>query len=110
MQTALRYIELKTGYSDDGPAWVARVGLSKSGRTVYFNGRELRRCNGMSGNHRDAETGEEYWISGVKKSGANRHPCGRGKIMVQRGALEEFLAWTGQGALDARLYETIESI
>ena len=108
MQTALRYIELKTGYSDNGPAWIAQVTFSKSGRTIYFNCRELRRFNVTSGNHYDAETGEEYWVSGVKKSGTNRHPCGRGKIMVQRGALEEFLAWTGQMSLDTKLYEIIE--
>ena len=108
MQTALRYIELKTGYSDNGPAWIAHVTFSKSGRTVYFNGLELQRSNAVSGNHCDAKTGEEYWVSGVKKSGTNRHPCGRGKIMVQRSALEEFLAWTGQASLDTRLYEIIE--
>ena len=32
----LKYIELKTGYSDDGPAWIGRVKMSRSGRTVYF--------------------------------------------------------------------------
>jgi len=31
------YIELKTGYSDNGPAWIGRVRYSKSGRTIYFN-------------------------------------------------------------------------
>ena len=39
----LRYIELKTGYNDDGPAWIAHVELSRSMRTVYFNGRALLR-------------------------------------------------------------------
>ena len=34
----LRYIELKTGHDDNGPAWIARVKLSKSKRTIYFNG------------------------------------------------------------------------
>ncbi len=35
----LRYIELKTGYNDNGPAWIGRVKLSGSGKTIYFNGR-----------------------------------------------------------------------
>jgi len=105
MQPEMRYIELKTGYADDGPAWIAQVAFSKTGRTIYFKGRELRRWNGISGNHFDPATGEEYWVSGVKKSGTNRHPCGRGKIMVQQAALEEFLAWTGQDTLDTKLYE-----
>ena len=108
MQSELKYIELKTGYSDDGPAWIAHVAFSKTGRTVYFNGRELRKRNVIRGNHFDAETGEEYWISGVKKSGTNRHTWGRGKIMVQRDVLAEFLAWTGQETLDTRVYEIVD--
>ena len=108
MQSELKYIELKTGHSDDGPAWIARVSFSKTGRTLYFNGRELQRWNGISGNHVDVQSGEEYWVSGVKKSGTNRHLCGRGRIMVQRDVLAEFLAWTGQETLDTRLYEIVE--
>ncbi len=33
----LRYIELKSGYSDNGPAWIGYVTPSKTGRTIYFN-------------------------------------------------------------------------
>lgn len=36
----LMYIELKTGYSDDGPAWIGYVQTSKSKKTIYFNDRE----------------------------------------------------------------------
>ena len=32
----LMYIELKTGYSDDGPAWIGYVKTSKP-RNHYFN-------------------------------------------------------------------------
>jgi hypothetical protein len=38
----IRYVELKSGYHDDGPAWIARVLVSKPGRTVYFNGKALK--------------------------------------------------------------------
>ncbi len=31
-----KFIELKSGYSDNGPAWIAHVKQSKSRRTVYF--------------------------------------------------------------------------
>lgn len=37
MDRQLLYVELKTGYSDDGPAWIGYVGRSKSGKTLYFN-------------------------------------------------------------------------
>ncbi len=32
----LMYIELKTGYSDDGPAWIGYVKTSKSKKTIYL--------------------------------------------------------------------------
>jgi hypothetical protein len=35
-QYEIKYIELKTGYSDYGPAWIGRVKKSKSGKTIYF--------------------------------------------------------------------------
>lgn len=30
-------MELKSGYSDNGPAWTGRVEFSKSGQTIYFD-------------------------------------------------------------------------
>jgi hypothetical protein len=67
----IRYIELKSGYHDDGPAWIARVAVSKSGRALYFNGKALKRSTQSgSGNYYDVETNESYWVSGVKKTGA----------------------------------------
>jgi len=38
---AIKYIELKTGYADNGPAWIDRVRLSKSGRSIHWRGKEL---------------------------------------------------------------------
>jgi hypothetical protein len=72
--TFLRYIELKSGYSDDGPAWIGYVQESKSGRTLYFNDRGLMKLKGQrrgdsGGNYVDMETGESFWVSGVKKDG-----------------------------------------
>jgi len=40
---------------------------------VYFDDRALKRFNGIQGNFYDVETLEEYWISGIKKDGTNRH-------------------------------------
>lgn len=37
MKSKIMYIELKTGYSDNGPAWIGMVEFSKSGKTVYFD-------------------------------------------------------------------------
>jgi len=42
-----RYIELKSSHSDDGPAWIGYATQSKSGRTLYFNGRGLAKLKGQ---------------------------------------------------------------
>jgi hypothetical protein len=54
-----RYIELKTGYDDNGPAWIGRAKRSRSGQTVYFNGCTFKRA-GLRGTYIDRETREEY--------------------------------------------------
>jgi len=56
------------------------------------------------GSHRDLDTGEPYWVSGIKKSGSNRHWAGSGHILVEESAIEEFLALTEQPTLDPSRY------
>ncbi len=70
VKSRIMYVELKTGFNDNGPAWIGRVAFSKTGRTIYYRGKSLRRIpgGGVSGNYRDIATGEEYWISGVKRT------------------------------------------
>lgn len=108
----LKYIELKTGHADNGPAWTARVKLSKAGRTVYFNGKALKLSNrgGISGNHYDLETGHEYWVSGVKKTSEDRHWAGSGVIQIEAGAVGEYLRVTGKAELDRRRFEVIPDL
>ena len=96
----LRYIEKCTGANHNGRAWIAYIQTSRSGRTIYFNGRALQAGGGVAGNHHDLETGEEYWVSGVKKRGSNRHWAGSGQILVEESAVPELLSLTGQSALD----------
>ena len=108
----LRYIELKSGYSDNGPAWVGRVTLSRSGRTVYFNGRALKRAvrGGIVGNHYDLASHEWYWISGVKKNGLDRHRAGSGKVMIEASAVPEYLKSTGTTSLDSTRFTTVDDL
>jgi hypothetical protein len=96
----LKYIELKTGYNDDGPAWIARVKTSKSGRTIYFDGRALRQGAVGAGNFFDIETREAFWVSGVKRDGSDRHRAGSGKVLVEAAAVAEYLATVGRPELD----------
>ena len=104
----LMYIELKTGHHDDGPAWIGYVAASKSGRTIYFNDHAFQRYNGIQGNYIDVETGDEYWLSGVKKRESNRHWAGRGKVMVDRRAVDALLAILGESELPKKRFEVIE--
>jgi hypothetical protein len=106
----LRYVELKSGHADDGPAWIGYVTPSKTGRTVYFNGRALMKLKGQrrgesGGNYRDIESGESFWISGVKKNGEDRHWAGSGKIVIEAAAVSEYLVTIGARALDTSHYE-----
>ena len=107
----LKYIELKTGYNDNGPAWIGRVKVSKSGRTLYFNGRALKKgVRGVSGNYTDARTREVFWVSGVKKDGSDRHWAGSGKVLIEAGAVEEYLSLVGQTELDGTRFTVTDAI
>lgn len=102
----LRYIELKTGHSDNGPAWIGYVTSSKTGRTLYFNGRGLMKLKGQrrgesGGNYVDMETGDSFWVSGVKKNGEDRHWAGSGKVLIEAAAVPDYLK-----AIDAKILNT----
>jgi hypothetical protein len=101
----LRYIELKSGHTDNGPAWIAYVQHSQTGRTLYFNGRGLMKLKGQrrgdaGGNYIDMETGESFWVSGVKRDGNDRHWAGSGKVMVEAAAVAEYLKTIKAKVLD----------
>lgn len=111
----LRYVELKSGHSDNGPAWIAYVEQSKTRRTLYFNGRGLMKLKGErrgagGGNYVDMETGESFWVSGVKKNGEDRHWAGAGKVLVEAAAVSEYLKTIKAGKLDTSRCEVTNSI
>ena len=105
----IRYIELKTGYNDDGPAWIGNVKESKSGQTVYFNNHAFKKYNCTRGNYVDVETGEEYWISRPKKNGQDRHWAGHGIIVIDRKCINSYLEAVGRDTLPSTGF-TIEDI
>lgn len=111
----LRYVELKSGHSDNGPAWIGYVTASKTGRTLYFNDRGLMKLKGQrrgdaGGNHIDMETGESFWVSGVKKNGEDRHWAGSGKVLIEAAAVAEYLKTIGVKTLDTKRFEVTTSI
>ena len=104
----LMYIELKSGYSDDGPAWIGYVKTSKTRKTVYSHASPVRNAIGGGSNYIDIETGDGYWITGLKKDESNRHWAGHGKITIDRRAVEEYLALIGEKELPLSLCEVAD--
>jgi hypothetical protein len=104
------YIELKSGYSDNGPAWICKVDFSKSGQTIYFNNKALKKYKTpvQNANHYDIESGEEYWISGVKKNGQDRHWAGGGRIMIDRKIVNEYLDLVEFEIISEKQFELVE--
>jgi len=110
MRSEIKYIELTTKGNHNGPAWIGLVSFSKSGKTLYFDGKAFQRVGSSrtSGNFYDIETGEEYWISGVKKNMNDRHIFGSGKIFVEKRILNDYLKIVNKTALNEHNYELCE--
>ena len=64
------YIEDKSG-GLIGAARIGRVTFSKTGRTIYYQGRSFQSLKGLGfkANFYDVETGDHFWISGPKPNG-----------------------------------------
>ena len=67
------YIECKND-NLNGAARIGKVTFSKTGSTVYYQGKSFQslKGKGFKSNYFEVETGEEYWISGPKKNGCDR--------------------------------------
>jgi hypothetical protein len=72
-RTRIMYIEDKTS-SLSGPARIGRVTYSKSGASITYRGRTFQslKGQGFKANYFDIENGDEFWISGPRKDGADR--------------------------------------
>ncbi len=86
------YIKNKVGNIDGVRARIGWVSFSKSGRTVYYRGRSLTRIKGggIRGNFLDSESGEEYWLSGVKGEGSNTHWAETTPVHIDQDTEEEY--------------------
>jgi hypothetical protein len=75
---------------------------------VYFNDHALQKHSGEYSNYIDVETQEEYWVSGVKKNGEDRHWAGGGIITIDSRAVEAYKALTGMKELPSSKYRVRE--
>lgn len=87
------YVEQKTAngstLGDRGPAEIGEISFSKTGTTIYYKDKSFRKASaigrrgfGLGYNYVCVETGDGYWISGVKKRGTNRHWAGGGAVSI----------------------------
>ena len=93
LRRRVMYVENKHGLIDGAHGRIGWVSFSKTGQTVYYRDRTLQKGSGISGNFFDVETGEEFWVSGVKRRGSNAQPAEHGvSIEVDPDAIEEYRA------------------
>ncbi len=94
MKTRIMYIELKSGdgHNDRGPAPIGRVTFSKTGKTIRYRDLERQSLRGYAfcANYYDVNTGAEYWVSGPKKNGQDRHWAGAGPVEIDEDVREEY--------------------
>ena len=69
-----------------------------------------QRRGASGGNYVDMETGESFWVSGVKKNGEDRHWAGSGKVLVEAAALSEYLKTIGARTVDGSRCEITTTI
>lgn len=87
------YIERKAG-SLTGPARIGKVTFSKSGKTLHYDGKTFQSLKGagFKSNYFDVESGEDYWISGPRRDGADRLYGEAQPVHIDDDAREEY--WT----------------
>ncbi|WP_033920460.1 hypothetical protein [Sphingomonas sp. 37zxx] len=92
-KTRIMYVEDKSG-GLNGPARIGRVMMSQSGQSIHYDGRTFQRLGGSGGlksNYFDVATGEEYWISGPRRDGADRlYPSSARPIEVDADVRDEY--------------------
>ncbi len=89
-ESRIMYIQDGGGLARAGR--IGRVTFSKSGKTLYYQGREFQSLSGQGykANYFDVESGEHSWISGCRKDGNDSlYP---GVIEVDDDVREEY--WT----------------
>jgi hypothetical protein len=91
--TRIMYIEEKPDLT--GRARIGRVRTSKTGKTLYYDGKIFQSLKGAAGfkaNYVDVDTGDQYWISGCRKDGADRLYDEADPVYIDDDVREEY--WT----------------
>jgi len=92
-KSRVMYIECKAE-SLNGPARIGRVTFSKTGKSIYYKGHLFHslKGSGFKTNYRNAQTGEEYWISGPRGDGQDRLYVSNIPVEIDEDVREEYWA------------------
>ncbi|GHA62343.1 hypothetical protein [Pontibacter akesuensis] len=90
MKSRIMYLENK----ETGEARIGRVTFSRTFQTIYYRDKTFHRAGSekIQGNFFDAETREEYWISGCKKKGSDYHWSNKVPVAIDDDVKVEY--WT----------------
>ena len=91
-KTRIMYIEDKS-VGLNGQARIGRVTFSKSGQSIHYQGRTFQRLggNGVKANYFDAESGDQFWISGPRKDGRDRlYPSSTKPVEIDTDVHDEY--------------------
>jgi hypothetical protein len=91
MKSRIMYIEDKSA-GLTGPARIGRVTFSKTGRTIYYQGRAFRslKGDGFKANFYEVSTGAHFWISGPHKDGADTLYGGAQPVAIDADVRDEY--------------------
>jgi hypothetical protein len=71
VRSRIMYIESRAE-NLQGPARIGRVTFTKSGKGIYYQGREFYRISGFQANYAEVGSNDPYWISGPRRDGCDR--------------------------------------
>lgn len=108
MEKEILYVEKTNGFNHDEEAWIGYGFFNRTRKTIYFNGRILGKGRGTVGNFVDIDSGEEFWVSGVKKNGQDRHWAGKGKIYIDESVIQDYMDHTNTTTLSKSKFTTIK--
>ncbi|OEG73933.1 1-deoxy-D-xylulose-5-phosphate synthase [Shewanella colwelliana] len=91
-KSKIMYIEDKSG-GLEGLARIGRVYLSKTGKTLYYQGRKFQslKGSGYKANYYEVDSGDHYWISGPRKDQSDRLYGGNRGVEIDEDIKNEYL-------------------
>jgi hypothetical protein len=105
MRSRIMYVEARRPDGRIRLARIARVQLSKSGRSIYLDGKSFQSVG--RGEYIESESGETYWFSGPRKDGNDRtgNQAGSFPIEIDEDIRREY--WTEIRCLPERASDAV---